>query len=136
MKSKKQKQSANFTCPADSDCQGTLRVDTREYRFHYHGREIIVPDVTIWVCDRCGEPVFPYESARKIETYKKYSGRLNLRIDPELHAELARRAEQHQRSVNQEAAQLLEAGLDLIPVRTEKGLTRSVTGDARVARRR
>jgi YgiT-type zinc finger domain-containing protein len=136
MKSTKRKQPANFTCPSESNCEGALRGKTIDYRFRYQGREIVVPDVEVWVCDGCGEQVFPYESARKIETYKKYSGRLNLRINPEMHAELARRAKEHHQSLNQETSQLLEASLNLTAVKTKKVLVRSFTRAPRIARRR
>jgi len=96
-----------------------MQIETIDYRFHYQGRDITVPGVAVWVCDHCGEQVFPYESARKIETYKKYSGRLHLCVPPELHAELARRAQKHHQSVNQEAYQILELALKAMPVKTK-----------------
>jgi YgiT-type zinc finger domain-containing protein len=98
-------------CLADTDCQGTIEVQHITYPLKVGKKTILVPDVEVWVCQRCGERFYPAESSRKIEAYKHYSGRLNVRINPELQAQLARQAKEHQRPLEQEVSELLEQGL-------------------------
>jgi YgiT-type zinc finger domain-containing protein len=108
MAMKKQK---SRRCLADTDCQGTVEVQHMTYPLKVGKKTIEVPDVEVWVCQRCGERFFPAESSRKIETYKRYSGHLNVRVNPDMHARLARQAKAHHRSLTQEISRLLEQGL-------------------------
>jgi predicted HicB family RNase H-like nuclease len=62
----------------------------------------MIPDLTVEVCDQCGERVFNAAAARQVQAYKQYSGRILLRLDPELHGRLAQLAKQHHRSLNEE----------------------------------
>jgi YgiT-type zinc finger domain-containing protein len=98
-------------CLADTGCQGTIEVQHITYPLKVGKKTIEVPDVEVWVCQRCGERFYPAASSRKIEAYKRYSGKFNVRVDPELHARLARQAEAHHRSLDQEISHLLERGV-------------------------
>ncbi|MBI3950070.1 MAG: toxin-antitoxin system HicB family antitoxin [Acidobacteria bacterium] len=98
-------------CLADTDCQGTVEIQSVTYPLKVGKKTIEVPNVEVWVCQQCGERFYPAESSRKIETYKRYSGLLTVRVDPELHARLARQAQAHHRPLNQEISHLLEQGL-------------------------
>jgi YgiT-type zinc finger domain-containing protein len=95
-----------------------MTVQSIDYVLHRGRQKIVVPEVEVWVCEKCGERVFPYESSRRIETYKLYSGMVSLRIEPSMHARLAERAKQSHRSLNQEIVHLLKAGLRQSDLRT------------------
>jgi YgiT-type zinc finger domain-containing protein len=66
------------------------------------GKRVVIPDLDVEVCDHCGERVFDLAAVRQIEAYKRYSGRVLLRLDPELHRRLAELAKAHHRSLNEE----------------------------------
>lgn len=88
-----------------------MEVQCLDYPLRRGRKKIIVPAVEVWVCTTCGERVFPYESSRKIEACKHYSGTVSLRIEPPLHAHLVELARKSHRSLNQEITHLLKAGL-------------------------
>lgn len=75
------------------------------------GKKIIIPNLEVEECTCCGERIFSLEAARKIEAYKTHSGRLVVRLKPEVHARLSDLAQKHQRSLNQEINFLLEEGI-------------------------
>ncbi|MBI4367199.1 MAG: toxin-antitoxin system HicB family antitoxin [Deltaproteobacteria bacterium] len=76
-----------------------------------HRGKFTVPDVEVDVCTQCGDRIFSAEALRKIEDYKQCTGRLLLRLEPTLHAELLRHARAAHRSLNQEITYLLSTGL-------------------------
>jgi YgiT-type zinc finger domain-containing protein len=81
-------------CLSESECEGLMEVQSVDYPLRCGRKKIIVPEVEVWVCLKCGERVFPYESSRRIEAYKRYSG-----------------ARKSHRSLNQEITHLLKASL-------------------------
>jgi YgiT-type zinc finger domain-containing protein len=88
-----------------------MEVQHLDYPLRRGRKKIIVPAVEVWVCTTCGERVFPYESSRRIEAYKRYSGDVSLHIEPPLHADLVERARNSHRSLNQEITHLLKVSL-------------------------
>ena len=95
-------------CISGKSCKGHLIPKRVDYTIKHNGKPLIVPDVEIWECDTCGEQFYPYEASKKIDLYKKHSGRFMLRIAPELHWQLVQLAKNHHRSLNQEINYLLE----------------------------
>lgn len=95
-------------CPSEKPCKGHLVFKHVDYTLKAKDKTITVPDVEVWECDTCGERFYPYEASKKIDLYKEYSGKLILRLEPELHFKLARIAKKHHRSLNQEINYLLE----------------------------
>jgi YgiT-type zinc finger domain-containing protein len=75
------------------------------------GKQVIIPDLEVEVCDNCGEHIFDLEAARRIEAYKKHSGRFVLQLSPELYVSLSERAINHHRSLNEEINFLLSESL-------------------------
>lgn len=106
-----EKKIKRIPCLSDSRCAGQLILKRVNYKIKLKDKTISVPDVEIWECDLCGERFYPYESSKKIDLYKEYSGRLMLRLEPEIHWKLARVAHRHHRSINQEINYLLETTL-------------------------
>lgn len=100
-----------ITCLSEKGCKGTLHLKRIKHTIKLNGRRVTVPDVLVWQCDQCDEKFYPYEASRKIDVYKEYSGRLMLRLGPEIHYKLARIAKKHHRSINQEINYLLEKGI-------------------------
>ncbi len=97
-----------ISCLSDRQCDGHLNLKRIDHTIKLKDRTVIVPDIEVWECDQCGERFYPYEASKKIDLYKEYSGRLMLRIEPELHWRLTRIAKKHHRSLNQEVNHLLE----------------------------
>lgn len=95
-------------CLSDKSCDGSLILKRVDYTLKHNGRTVAVPEVEVWECDTCKERFYPYEASKKIDLYKEYSGRLMLRINPELHWKLIRLAKKNHRSLNQEISYLLE----------------------------
>jgi YgiT-type zinc finger domain-containing protein len=98
-------------CLSEKGCDGIMEAQRLDYPLQRGRRKIIVPAVEVWVCTKCGERVFPYESSRQIEAYRRYSGTVSLRIDPPLHADLAERARKSHRSLNEEITHLLKSSI-------------------------
>lgn len=100
-----------YPCPSDINCQGRVFPQTIDYTFNSNGNEITVPQVTVDVCDRCGEMFFPHEAARKIEIYQHYSEDVHLHFSPEIQAKLTNLAHKHHRSLNEEVKTMVEQHL-------------------------
>lgn len=100
-----------IACLSEKGCNGSLHLKRTEYTIRLKDRAATIPDVEVWECDRCGERFYPYETSRKIDVYKEYSGRLMLRLEPEIHWKLTKIAKKHHRSINQEINYLLESGI-------------------------
>ena len=101
--------SKKISCLSDKHCNGHLSIKRADHTIKLKDKTITVPDIEVWECDRCGERFYPYEASKKIDLYKEYSGRLMLRLEPELHWKLVRIAKKHHRSLNQEIYCLLES---------------------------
>lgn len=95
-------------CLSEKNCQGQLRLKKIDYSLKHHGKTTVIPEMEVWQCDTCGERFFPYEASQRIDLAKEFSGKIMLRIDPELHGKINRLAKQHHRSLNQEIQYLLE----------------------------
>src|SRR2546430_2430081 len=97
----REKKQVKYKCPS---CKtGKTVIKKVNYQLKTKGgKKIIVPDLEIEECSNCGERIFSLEAARKIEAYKTHSGRLLIRLKPEIHAQLRELAKKHQRSLNQE----------------------------------
>jgi len=102
------KKTEKILCLSDKHCEGHLSLKRVEHKIKLKGKTVLVPDIEVWECDRCGERFYPYEASKKIDLHKEYSGKLMLRLDPELHWKLTRIAKKHHRSLNQEINYLLE----------------------------
>lgn len=106
-----EKKIRKIPCLSDKPCAGKLILKRVNYKIKLKDKIVSVPDVEVWECDLCGERFYPYEASKKIDLYKEYSGRLMLRLEPEVHWKLARAAHKHHRSLNQEVNYLLETTL-------------------------
>ncbi len=102
------KKREQIKCLSDKDCKGNLHFRRIDHKIKVKGRTVTVPDIEAWECDKCGEYFYPYEASRKIDLYKEYSGKLMLRLEPEVHFKLIRIAKKHHRSLNQEINYLIE----------------------------
>lgn len=105
------KKNKKISCLSDKHCSGRLKLKHINYAIKLKDRSVSVPDVEVWECDCCKERFYPYEASKKIDLYKKYSGKFMLRLEPEIHWKLARIAKKHHRSLNQEVNHLLESTL-------------------------
>ena len=103
-----EKKTKKISCLSDKHCDGHLMLKRVDHTIKLKNRTVLVPNIEVWECDRCGEQFYPYEASKKIDLYKEYSGRLMLRLEPETHWKLARIAKKHHRSLNQEVNHLLE----------------------------
>lgn len=54
-----------YECPVCG--LGTIRTQIRDYRFCKGGREYLLKDALLGVCDRCGEILIPYETQGRLE---------------------------------------------------------------------
>jgi len=75
------------------------------------GKKITVPDVAVDECDRCGDRIFDAVALRKIEDYQQCTGRLLLRLEPTMHAQLLRHSQRAHRSLNQQIVHYIAQGL-------------------------
>lgn len=105
MSSKKEK---NAQCLSGSGCTGHLYPKHMDYKLKVSGKTVVVPDIEVLECDTCKERFFPYEASKKIDLYKEHSGRLMLRLNPEIHAKIIILSKRHHRSLNQEINHILE----------------------------
>mgnify|MGYP001564351522 FL=1 len=101
--------SRKIPCLSDKHCNGHLSLQRVDHIIKLKDKTVTVPDIEVWECDRCGEHLYPYETSKKIDLYKEYSGRIMLRLEPDLHWKLVRTAKKHHRSLNQEIYYLLES---------------------------
>lgn len=103
-----EKKIKKIPCLSDKSCDGHLSFKRVNYTIKLKDKTVSVPDIEVWECNLCGERFYPYEASKKIDLYKEYSGRLMLRLEPEIHWKLTRVAKKHHRSLNQEINYLLE----------------------------
>lgn len=103
-------------CEEHPKCQGQIKISREDYKIKSEGRAIVVPDVEVWVCQKCGDKFFPAQSSQKIDGYKHCSGKFSLRMEPPVHWALLHIAKSHRRSVNQEINQIVEEYLAKHPI--------------------
>lgn len=53
-------------CPV---CGGTVPKIKEDWLSEYQGQEYTVPDLEYYLCDDCGERIYPREAMQKIEAY-------------------------------------------------------------------
>lgn len=108
----KKRETQKISCLSDKQCGGHLVLKRVDYRLTLKDKTVSVPDIEVWECASCKERFYPYEASKKIDLYKEYSGRLMLRIDPEVHWKLVKIAKRNHRSLNQEISYLIENTLN------------------------
>ena len=74
-------------------------------------QKVIIPEIEVDTCNTCGEKIFGYEAALKLEEAKKKGNRVTLYLKPELQRRITNLAEKHQLSFDEELNSLLEANL-------------------------
>ena len=102
------KNKKSLPCLSEKSCSGHLHTTQIDHTIKMDDRTISIPNIEVLKCDRCGERFYPYDSSKKIDLYKEYSGRFMVRLSPECHWKLAQLAKRHHRSLNQEIHYLLE----------------------------
>ncbi len=53
-------------CPV---CAGKVRKIKEDWVSEFKGEKYVVPDLEYYICDECGEPVYPHEALKKIEAF-------------------------------------------------------------------
>ena len=53
-------------CPV---CGGKVQKITEDWVGEYMGKKYVVPDLEYYICEECGERIYPREAIRKIEAY-------------------------------------------------------------------
>jgi YgiT-type zinc finger domain-containing protein len=92
--------------------KGTTQIVRLDYKLKdENGREFVVPDLEVEICDFCGEKIFNMEAIRKAERIQGRVGKILIRLKPALQSALAARAQKNKRSLTQEAQHLLETSL-------------------------
>ena len=92
--------------------RGTTHIEKLNYKLKdENGREFVVPDVEVEICDFCGERIFNMKAVRKAERIQGRVGKILIRLKPPLQAELSARAQKNSRSITQEARHLIESSL-------------------------
>ena len=113
---------AGLACD-DAECSGEYVRKTRDIRMKKGNGLVTIEDSEYWECESCGSFTTAKEEMQKIQEKARnqanYTGRLTLRLPPELHRQLAEEAQTNHRSLNNELAFRLSQSL--------KGETRSST---------
>lgn len=92
--------------------KGTTHIVRLDYKLKdENGKEFVVPDLDVEICDFCGEKIFNMEAVRKAEQIQGRAGKILIRLKPALQSALSARALKNKRSINQEAQYLLETSL-------------------------
>lgn len=53
-------------CPI---CEGKVKKVKEDLAGEYRGQKYVVPDLEYFICEECGEKVYPREAMRKIQAY-------------------------------------------------------------------
>lgn len=92
--------------------KGTTHIVRLNYKLKdENGREFVVPDLKVEICDFCGEKIFNMDAVRKAERIQGRVGKILIRLKPALQSALSARAQKNQRSITQEVQYLLETSL-------------------------
>ena len=106
----KKQHSYENLCPVCG--QGAIQIQKIDYRLKdENGKEFIVPDLQVEVCDFCGERIFNMQAVTKARKIIGGPHKIVLRLGPELHYTLTNRAQKAKRSITEEAQHLLEQSL-------------------------
>ena len=109
-KSMKKNQTHEHRCPLCG--QGTTRVQKIDYKLNdENGKEFVVPDLEVEVCDFCGERIFNMDAVSKARRILGSPHKILIRLKPELHDTLVTRAQKSRRSLTEEAEHLLAESL-------------------------
>jgi hypothetical protein len=96
----------------EEGCAGTMMRKTRNISFQSRGKTITIPDSEYWECDTCEAMVTTQKEINRLRKEAteptERSGRLVLRMPPELHQRLVELASQHHRSLNGEILERLQ----------------------------
>lgn len=99
----------------EPDCTGHYVAKKRDITMRRKSGPIVIKDSEYWECDTCGSFVTAKEEVQRIRDEAKelteYTGRLTLRLPPELHRELVLQAKTNHRSLNNELTYRLERSL-------------------------
>jgi len=101
---------STYKCPF---C-GKGRMQTQQIDYEIQdavGEKLVIPKVEADICDHCGQRIFGYEAARKLEQHKKRHHRVILRLKPKLRSHIAKLANEHNRTLDEEINRLLEERL-------------------------
>jgi YgiT-type zinc finger domain-containing protein len=106
----KRKKSSQELCPMCG--KGTTHIEKLNYKLKdENGKEFVVPDLEVEICDFCGERIFNMKAVRKAERIQGRAGKILIRLKPPLQATLSARAQKNKRSLKQEVHHLLETSL-------------------------
>lgn len=106
----KPKKPSKDLCPMCG--KGTTRFEKLNYKLKDRsGKEFIVPDLEVEICNFCGEHIFNMEAVRKAREVQGRTGKILIRLQPSLQDALAARARKNNRSITQEVYHLLESSL-------------------------
>lgn len=102
---------AGLACD-DPECGGQYVKKKRDITMKRRSGPIVIRDSEYWECESCGGFVTSLEEEQRIRAYVRsetsYTGRLTVRLSPELHRLLSLEAEHNRRSLNNELAYRLE----------------------------
>jgi YgiT-type zinc finger domain-containing protein len=92
--------------------QGTTHIEKLDYKLKdENGKEFVVPQLEVEVCDFCGEHIFNMQAVRRARQAQGHTGKILLRLPAALQNALAVRARRNKRSLTQEVHHLLETSL-------------------------
>jgi YgiT-type zinc finger domain-containing protein len=92
--------------------KGTTHIVKLDYKLKdENGKEFVVPDLEVEICDFCGEKIFNMAAVRKAERIQGRVGKILIRLKPALQSALSARAQKNKRSLTQEAQHLIETSL-------------------------
>lgn len=105
---------AGLSCE-ETDCEGQYVKAFRDITLKRGGIPITIKDSAYWECGSCGSFVTSREEMKRIQESARqqtaYTGRLTVRLSPELHQQLAEEAHNNHRSLNNELAYRLAQSL-------------------------
>jgi len=106
----KQHPSCENLCPICG--QGTTRVQKVDYKLKDEkGKNFIIPDLEIEVCDFCGERIFNIGAVYRARQILDAPYKILIPLEPEMHATLRTLAQKSKRSITEEVRHLLQESL-------------------------
>ena len=92
--------------------KGTTHIKKLDYKLKdENGKEFIVPNIAVEICDFCGEHIFNMEAVRKAEQIRGQTGKILIHLKPTMQTALSVRAQKNNRSITREVYHLFESGL-------------------------
>jgi len=99
----------------EPDCSGQYVKKLRDIKMRRKSGPITIQNSEYWECEECGSFVTAKEEVQRIQeqarSQESYTGRLTVRLSPELHRQLVEAAQNNRRSLNNELAYRLEQSL-------------------------